>query len=57
VTTPRASFPRSSDEQVGNLFVLDRRNGELIVPAPENVGTAGVARTANRTARHSRSPN
>ncbi len=42
--------------KTGNLFVLDRRNGQLIVPAPERAGAAGRRARRSRRRRRSRSP-
>ena len=36
--------------KTGNLFVLDRRNGQLLVPAPERPVPQGAARGRPRVA-------
>ncbi len=50
VTTAKGVVPAIiQPTKVGNLFVLDRRNGELIVPAPERAVPQGAA-PGDRTA-------
>ena len=50
VTTAKGVVPAIiQPTKVGNLFVLDRRNGELIVPAPERPVPQGAA-PGDRTA-------
>ncbi len=34
--------------KTGNIFVLDRRNGELVVPAPEKPVPQGAAKAIRR---------
>ncbi len=42
--TPEQERYASSPAKTGNIFVLDRRNGELVVPAPEKPVPQGAAK-------------